>query len=104
MIPNDVADLSLAPVLLALDERLEALGSLSRREVAETVALEGDLPDSTTQLRVDGVIRAVTHLIDLHGWTVTWGVRGVEVFHDHHRVVLGVPQVVRDFVNLGSST
>ncbi len=96
--PHDVTDLYLAPVLLALDARIEDLGRLGLDELRNVVALESDTPDRTAELRVSGLLRTVTHLIDTHGWTVAWTPRGIEVGHGRHRIVLGVPDTFREFV------
>ena len=64
--PHDITDLYLAPVVLALDARIEELGRLDRDRLAYEVALESDSPDFTRSMREDGLIRTVTHLVDSH--------------------------------------
>ena len=64
--PHDASDLYLAPVMLAVDARIEELGKLDKDGLAYEVALEADSPDITREMREDGLIRTITHLIDRH--------------------------------------
>jgi hypothetical protein len=96
--PRDVADLYLAPVVLALDARLDELGALDADELAERVALEADSPDWSPQMRRNGLLRTVEHLIDLHGWTLSWHPRGLRMAHDTSSMVLGVPSVFAEYL------
>ena len=99
--PHDVTDLYLAPVLLAVDARIEELGKLDRDGLAYEVALESDRPDTTRQLREEGLIATVTHLTDTHGWAFSWDPRGLRMTHGAHSFVLGLPAVFRDFLGDG---
>lgn len=90
-IPRDVTDLYLAPVALALDDRIQELAALSLSELARRVAIESDSPDYDEALRSSGLLRAVTHLIDLHEWHVSWDLRGVRLTNGDHSLVLGAP-------------
>jgi hypothetical protein len=96
--PHDVTDLYLAPVLLAVDARLEELGQLDRGRLAYVVALESDLPDVTRQMREEALMRAITHLTDTHHWTFSWDPRGLRMAHDAHTFVLGLPAPLLDFL------
>ena len=69
--PHDVADLYLAPVVLAVNTRIEELGQLDARRLAFEVALESDSPDTTRKMREDALLRTVQHLIDCHGWQLS---------------------------------
>jgi hypothetical protein len=91
-LPHDTTDLLLAPVVLALDARISELGRLDPEQLAMHVALTGDTADWTRQLREQALIRAVSHLIDCHGWELSWDPRGLRVSHGGHTVVLGVPR------------
>jgi hypothetical protein len=91
--PRDVADLYLAPVILALDARLDELGALDTAELTERVALDADTPDWSREFRDSGLLRTVEHMIDLHGWRLSWHERGLRVAHQPYSVVLGVPSV-----------
>jgi len=96
--PHDVTDLYLAPVLLAVDARLEELGQLDRGRLAYEVALESDLPDVTRQMREEALMRAITHLTDTHHWTFSWDPRGLRMAHDAHTFVLGLPAALLDYL------
>jgi hypothetical protein len=100
--PHDVTDLYLAPVLLAVDARIEELGKLDRDRLVYEVALEADSPEFTRQMREEGLIRTITHLIDTHHWTFSWDPRGLRMTHEEHTFVLGVPAVFLDFFGDGS--
>ena len=101
--PHDVTDLYLAPVALAVDARIEELGQLDKDELVYEVALDADSPDFTRRMREDGLIRTVTHLIDDHGWEVSWDPRGLRLTHDAHTFVLGAPPVFVEYLK-GSPT
>ena len=49
--PHDISDLYLAPVVLAVDARIEELGQLDKDRLTYEVALESDSPDFTRHLR-----------------------------------------------------
>jgi hypothetical protein len=100
--PHDVTDLYLAPVLLAVDARIEELGKLDRDRLVYEVALEADSPEFTRQMREEGLIRTITHLIDTHHWKFSWDPRGLRMTHEEHTFVLGVPAVFLDFFGDGS--
>ena len=96
--PHDITDLYLSPVVLAVDARIEELGHLSKDQLDYEVALESDSPDFTRQMREDGLISTVTHLIDLHGWEFSWDPRGLRLSHDAHTLVLGIPAVFVEYI------
>ena len=96
--PHDITDLYLAPVVLALDARIEELGRLDRDRLAYEVALESDSPDFTRSMREDGLIRTVTHLVDSHDWDFSWDPRGLRLTHDAHTFVLGIPAVFLEYL------
>jgi hypothetical protein len=96
--PHDLADLYLAPVLLAVDARIEELGRADKDRLAYEVALQSDSPDFTRPMREEALIRTVTHLIDCHGWELSWDPRGLRLTHDGHTFVVGVPAVFLDYL------
>lgn len=96
--PHDITDLYLSPVVLAVDARIEELGHLTKDQLDYEVALESDSPDFTRQMREDGLISTVTHLIDLHGWEFSWDPRGLRLSHDAHTLVLGIPAVFVEYI------
>ena len=99
--PHDVTDLYLAPVLLAVDARIEQLGKLDKDRLAYEVALESDSLDFNRQMREEALIRTITHLIDTHHWECTWDPRGLRMSHDAHTFVLGIPGVFLDYLEDG---
>jgi hypothetical protein len=99
--PHDVSDLYLAPVLLAVDARIEGLGKLDRDRLAYEVALESDSADVTRQMREEALIRTITHLIDTHHWEFSWDPRGLRGTHDGHTFVLGIPAVFLGYLGGG---
>lgn len=99
--PRDTADLYLAPVMLAVDARIEELGRLDKGALAYEVALESDSPDFTRHMREDALIRTITHLVEPHHWTFSWDPRGLRLTHDAHTFVLGVPPVFLEFLGDG---
>jgi len=96
--PHDITDLYLAPVVLAVDARIEDLGHLDKDALAYEVALESDSPDFTRAMREEALIRTVTHLIDRHDWELSWDPRGLRLTHDAHTFVLGIPPVFRAYL------
>jgi hypothetical protein len=96
--PHDLPDLYLAPVVLEVDARIEALGRLDKDRLAYEVALESDEPDWTRDMREEALIRTITHLIDRHGWEFRWDPRGLRLTHDTHTFVLGSPAVFLEFL------
>jgi hypothetical protein len=96
--PHDVTDLYLAPVLLAVDARIEELGTLDKDGLAYEVALESDSLDATRHMREEALIRTITHLIETHHWKFSWDPRGLRMTHDAHTVVLGTPTVFLDYL------
>ncbi len=96
-LPHDLQDLYLAPVALAIDARIAELGELDGRDLVLAIAVESDCADWTRELRDEAVLRAVTHLTDLHGWTVNWDERGIRLTHGPHTFVLGVPASIEAY-------
>lgn len=96
--PHDVTDLYLAPVLLAVDAKIEELGKLDKDGLAYEVALESNSLDTTRQMREEALIRTITHLIETHHWELSWDARGLRLTHDAHTFVLGIPAVFHDYL------
>ena len=99
--PHDTADLYLAPVMLAVDARIEELGRLDMGGLAYEVALESDSPGVTRHMREEALIRTITHMIDRHHWEFSWDSRGLRLTHDGHTFVLGVPAVFLEYLTGG---
>jgi hypothetical protein len=100
--PHDIADLHLAPVVLAVDARIEELGHLDQDQLEHKVAFQNDSQDYTPQLREEALIRTITSLIDCHGWELSWDLRGLRLTHEAHTFVLGIPAGFREYIH-GSS-
>lgn len=102
-LPHDIADLYLAPVALQIESRLAELAELDDKKLALQIALESDEPDWSRDVRAEALLRTVGHLVDLHGWSLSWDERGVRLSHGKHSLVLGVPVNVRRYV-VGTAT
>jgi hypothetical protein len=101
VLPHDVVDLQLAPVALALDQELEVLGRLDGEALLHhiLIATNRRAEDAADQTEREAmVVRVLTQFIDLHGWEVTCDPRGVRLTHHDRRIVLGIPDSVREFV------
>ena len=96
--PHDMTDLYLSPVVLAVDARIEELGRLSTDQLDYEVALASGSPDFTRQLREEALIRTITHLMEPHGWELSWDPRGLRLSHDTHTLVLGIPAVFAEYL------
>jgi hypothetical protein len=97
--PQDLTDLYLSPVAIAVDKRLEELGRCPQAELNYRLAVE---TNSTPRLRVDAIAAVVAdagYLVDTHHWRLVWDPRGLRLSNDDHSIVLGVPDNVRDYVN-----
>jgi hypothetical protein len=97
--PHDVADLYLAPVVLAVDARIEDLGRLDKDQLEHKVAFQSDSHDYTPQLREQALITTITSMINCHGWEFSWDSRGLRLTHEGHTFVLGVPAGFREYIH-----
>jgi len=96
--PHDPTDLFLAPVALAIDARLDELAGLSREELARQITMETNREAHTAEEARHVLVDAVTYLVELHGWQVSWDPRGIRLSHDQYSLVLGAPPVFAEFV------
>lgn len=99
LLPHDTSDLFLAPVALALDQRIDELGRLGPMALSDEIALESDLADWTRNLREAALLRTVGHLIETHHWVLSWDPRGLRLSHKERHVVLGLPDSFRAFLS-----
>jgi hypothetical protein len=97
-VPHDISDLHFAPVVLALDARIEELSHLDLEQLALRVAIESDGVDWTRDQRISGLLDTVRHFIECHDWTLSWDPRGVRIGHGKNSIVLGAPAVFFDYV------
>lgn len=98
MKPHDTTDIFLAPVALSLDQRLEELAELSPQELDFRIGLETGADTHSPELRSRGLLLSLTHVIDLHGWTVEWSSRGLRLSHEEHCLTLGLPQSLAEYL------
>ncbi len=98
-VPHDVPDLYLAPVVLAVDARIEELGRLDIDRFTREVALESNSPDWSRKMREDALNRAIQYLVDCHDWTFSWDARGLRMSHAAHTLVLGIPPVFTEYLS-----
>jgi hypothetical protein len=98
-LPHDVSDLYLAPVVLSIDAKLDDLGTLEPRTLAQRVAIESNLADWTREDREQALLESIQHFVDCRGWTVTWDPRGLRLSHDEHSLVLGVPANLAEYLS-----
>jgi hypothetical protein len=96
--PHDVTDLYLAPVVLAVDARIEELGRLDKDQLAHKVAFHSDSNDYVRRVSEAALIETVTYLTDTHGWEFSWDPRGLRLTHDAHTLVLGIPAVFLQYL------
>lgn len=99
LLPHDVTDLALAPVVLAVDAELEALSGMTRRQIELRVTYETSREPRTPEERRDAVLEVVLRIVDLHGWHATWGDRGVRLDHGANAVTIGVPDSVWSYIS-----
>lgn len=98
-LPHGTTDLLLAPVVLAIDERLQELGKLEAEELKTQVALVSNAPDWSRRFREIGLLATIRYLIDSHGWDLSWDPRGLRVAHGERGVVLGLPPTLTAYLD-----
>jgi hypothetical protein len=98
LLPHDLTDLYLAPVILALDAVLEEWSAFDQDELAFRVSYYGAAPDWTRDKRADVLLTAIGNSVDRRGWSLAWHPRGLLVTHSGHRFVLGVPANFHTFI------
>jgi hypothetical protein len=97
-LPHDVTDLYLAPVVLALDARVQELARLDLAELTTEVAVVANTAGWTDHMRETGLLATVLNDIDCHDWTLSWDPRGLRVAHSSHELVIGVPETFRAYL------
>jgi hypothetical protein len=101
-VPHNAADIRLAPVLLALDGRIEEMAQLDLDELWLRAAVESDSNDWSHELRVSALMHAIEHFIDTGGWALSWDPRGLRVSHGQRSIVLGVPATFPAYIEGGA--
>jgi hypothetical protein len=98
--PRDLTDLFLSPVALELDRRLQRLSSLAPDRLDTEVAVATDQQPADERDRRALMLATLTNLAELHDWEVSWHPRGLQLRHERHSLVLGLPGSVREYVGL----
>jgi hypothetical protein len=99
VLPHDISDLYLAPVVLALDAQIEELSRLDADQLVRQVALVANTEGWTRKQRESGLLVTICHTIDCHDWVLAWDARGVRLTHDEHHLVLGVPPTFTQYLS-----
>jgi hypothetical protein len=89
--PHDPTDLMLAPVALAIDDRLQELAALDPAELDRRIVWETNMQPRTVEGAHHAILEDLTYLIPTRGWELSWDERGVRLQHRDHTLVLGVP-------------
>ncbi len=100
-LPHDAVDLQLAPVALAIDKELSALGRLAPDQLEGQIMLAVNRRSSeleSRRAREETLIWLVTRFVPLHGWEVALEERGLRMAHRGHTLVLGLPATVRGYL------
>lgn len=99
LLPHDVPDALLAPVVLRVDARLDEFGAMTGPQLRRKIALLSNIADRTRPQREAALIRAIEHCDVLHGWRLSLDDRGLRLSHGIHAMTLGLPPVVRNFLD-----
>jgi len=103
-LPRSRNEFVLAPVVLQVSARIEALSKLSLTELATEVALVANTPDWTREFRSEGLLRTICEGIDCHGCELAWDGKDLRLSRHDTKVVLGVPGQFGDYVRGAAST
>jgi hypothetical protein len=96
--PHGIADLQLAPVVIAYDRQIQELARLNVHRLADRVEIESNRVGLTREQRQDDLLDTVGRCIDRHGWQTSWDTRGIRLSHGRYSVVLGVPETFHAYV------
>jgi hypothetical protein len=96
--PHNFDDIMLAPVALAIDARIEELAALTGAELDYRIALDANVDTSVPEQRRQGLLHALTTLIEMHGWEVSLCDRGAQLTNGEHSLVLGLPEAMRVYM------
>lgn len=99
-LPHDLADLSLAPLVLHLDEQLASYDGLSTEQIGLRLAVETNSEPRSGPARKERMLEALTRFVDMHGWEVCWTTRGLRLSNHTHSVTLGAPPTLATFLEL----
>ena len=91
VLPHDLTDLRLAPVVLAVDARIEELGRLDADVLAAQIERFRDRSSATRDRREAWLLAEVASSGEGSGWALSLDDRGIRLTHDQHSFVLGMP-------------
>jgi hypothetical protein len=97
--PQDLTDLYLSPVAIAVDKRLDDMARCPQAELNYRLALETNASPHKRADAIAAVVADAGYLIDTHHWQLAWDPRGLRLSNADHSIVLGVPDNVRAYVN-----
>lgn len=103
-VPQNLADLYLAPVALGVDAWLEHNTDVPAAQLQFDVVLVTNIEPSTREDRAKALVEAIKEATDVHGWDISLVRRGIRLSHGEHAVTLGLPENVQRFLDgdLGS--
>ena len=99
--PHDAHDLYLSPVALELDRQLDEFDGLTEDDVVLRIALATNRSPHDPKRRAQLTVDALTHTVDLHGWTASLEPRGLQLARGDHKLVLGLPASLQRFLDEG---
>lgn len=99
-LPHDLADLALAPLVLAVEDQLESWSGLDEAEMGLRIALETNREPRTADERRAAVLQALFRFVDPRGWQGSWSARGLRLQHELRVVTLGVPPNLRAWLEI----
>ena len=98
VLPHDITDLRLAPVVLAVDAAIADLGRFPVEELAEQVERYRDLSDVTPELRKHWLLSLIEARVETFQWKLSFDARGIRLTHKEHSVVLGTPATFSAYI------
>jgi hypothetical protein len=98
-----VGDLYLAPVALRVDAELGRLGGMSADDLIFEFVVDTNREPVSAADRQHLLIEHLTQTLELHGWHLAWGERGLVVTHGDHDLTLGISDVMREYLVGGAA-
>lgn len=101
--PHNLGDLYLAPVALRVDAELARLGALSADDLLFDLVVDTNREPVSAADRQRLLIEHLTQTLELHGWQLAWGERGLVVSHGENDLTLGISDVMHDYLAGGAA-
>jgi hypothetical protein len=98
-VPQNRADLYLAPVALAVDAWLEHAAYVPAQQLRFDLVLVSNIEPSSRADREKALVEAIREAADVHGWDLSLMPRGLRLAHGEHAVTLGLPKSVQQFLD-----